>query len=221
MPSPTAPVTAAADRADRKNSLSLRLWHWGSAAVISGLLITILFLFVILKMKTVGPEFQQVLQKEGVTMSREQVRGLTRIISHRIWDWHIYLGVTLAFLLLYRVVLEFFQRGRQRFSVKLRTARQLFRQQGTDLRDVRHSLVVKYSYLAFYLMLTVMVTTGLMLVYADDFEVLEKLEHTVEEVHNFTMYLIIAFIVLHVAGVVWAESTKNKGIVSDMINGGD
>ncbi|GAA3939162.1 cytochrome b/b6 domain-containing protein [Hymenobacter algoricola] len=204
-----------------KNSLALRLWHWSSAAVISGLLITILFLFVILKMKTVGPEFQAVLQKQGVTMSKEQVRGLTRIISHRIWDWHIYLGVALSVLLLGRIGLEFFQRGQQRFAVKLGTARQYFRQQGVDLQDARHSLVVKYSYLAFYLMLVVMVLTGLVLIYADDVEFLHQLEHTVKEVHNVTMYLIMAFTGLHVLGVVWAESTKNKGIVSDMINGGE
>lgn len=214
-----SPTPAAAVR--NQNSLALRLWHWSSAAVISGLLTTILFLFVILKMKTVGPQFQEVLQKEGVTMSREQVRGLTRIISHRIWDWHIYLGVALSFLLLFRVALEFFQRGPQRFGAKLGTARQYFRQQGPDLRDARHSLLVKYSYLAFYLMLTVMVGTGLLLIYADDYEALEKLEHTIKEVHNFTMYLVIAFIVAHIGGVVWAETTKNRGIVSDMINGGE
>ncbi|GAA4009360.1 hypothetical protein GCM10022408_21810 [Hymenobacter fastidiosus] len=219
MPISSAP--AATLSVSKKNSLALRLWHWSSAAVISGLLITILFLFVILKMKTVGPAFQEVLQKEGVTMTKDQVRGLTRIISHRIWDWHIYLGVTLSFLLLFRVLLEFFQRGPQRFSVKLGTARHYFRQQGMDLRDARRSLLVKLSYLAFYLMLFVMVVTGLMLVYADDFEFLEKLEHTVEEVHSFTMYLVLAFTALHIVGVVWAESTRNKGIVSDMINGGE
>ncbi|TGE23591.1 cytochrome b/b6 domain-containing protein [Hymenobacter metallicola] len=218
MQAPTLPV--ADSLVGRKNSLALRLWHWSSAAVISSLLTTILFLFVILKMKTVGPQFQEVLQKEGVTMSKEQVRGLTRIISHRIWDWHIYLGVALSFLLLFRVVLEFLQPAEQRFSAKLRVARQYFRQVGADMQDARHSLVVKYSYLAFYLMLTVMVVTGLVLIYADDVAVLHELEHTVKEVHNITMYLVIAFIILHLVGVVWSELTKGKGIVSDMINGG-
>jgi cytochrome b len=205
----------------KKNSLALRLWHWGSAAVISGLLTTILFLKVILKTKSLGPEFQSLLQKDGLALSQQQARGLTHAIAERIWDWHIYLGLTLTFLLLFRIVLEFFQRGRQRFSVKLSTARQYFRQQGADLQDARHSLLVKYSYLVFYLMLVVMVVTGLMLTYADDVEALHKLEHTVKEVHNVNMYLIIAFIVLHIGGVAWSEQSKGKGIVSDMINGGE
>ncbi|PJJ58646.1 cytochrome b/b6 domain-containing protein [Hymenobacter chitinivorans] len=214
----SAPVTAPP--VANRHSLGLRLWHWGSAAVISGLLTTILFLFVILKMKTVGPQFQEVLQKEGVTMSKEQVRGLTRIISHRIWDWHIYLGVALSFLLLFRIALEFVQPRAQRFATKLGVARQYAQQVGADVRDTRHSVLVKYSYLAFYLMLTVMVGTGLVLIFADDVEFLHKIEHTVKEVHNVTMYLVLAFIGFHLGGVMWAELTKNRGIVSDMINGG-
>jgi cytochrome b len=34
------------------------------------------------------------------------------------------------------------------------------------------------------------------------------------------MYLILAFIVVHLAGVFLAERKNGKGIVSDMINGG-
>ncbi|GGG51905.1 cytochrome b/b6 domain-containing protein [Hymenobacter glacieicola] len=204
----------------KRNSLGLRLWHWANTAVVSGLLLTILFLFVIVKMKTVGPEFQKVLATEGVTFSREQVRGLTRIVSHRIWDWHIGLGVALTALLALRVVVEVAQKGGQRFSVKLAVARRIFRQRGPDLQDSRHSLLVKYSYLAYYLMLVVMVATGLVLLYADDVEALHQIEHTVEEVHNFTMYLVLAFTAAHLLGVVYAELTKNRGIVSDMIHGG-
>ncbi|MCC2547631.1 cytochrome b/b6 domain-containing protein [Hymenobacter sp. BT175] len=218
MPDVAAPALSTAPV--KPYSLALRLWHWANAFVVTALLTTILFLYVILKMKTVGPEFQGVLQKEGVTFSRDQVRGLTRIISHRIWDWHIYLGVALTVLLVFRVVLEFLQSGAQRFSARLREAKRYFRQAGSDLRDNRHSLVVKYLYIAFYLMLVVMVVTGLLLIYADDVEALDKIEHEIKEIHNFTMYLVIAFTVLHIVGVIWAENTKNRGIVSDMVNGG-
>lgn len=217
----TPQTTAAPATQHKRNSLGLRLWHWANTLVVSGLLLTILFLYVIVKMKTVGPEFQKVLQTEGVTFSKQQVRGLTRIVSHRIWDWHIGLGVALAVLLGFRVVLEFAQHGAQRFAPKLRQARQLFRQRGADLQDARHSLLVKYSYVAYYLMLVVLVGTGLVLIYADDVEALHRIEHTVKEVHNFTMYLVMAFTALHIVGVVYAELTKNRGIVSDMIHGGD
>jgi cytochrome b len=35
------------------------------------------------------------------------------------------------------------------------------------------------------------------------------------------MYLIIAFILVHLAGVFLAERKDEKGLVSDMINGGN
>jgi Ni/Fe-hydrogenase 1 B-type cytochrome subunit len=218
---PVHTASAAEPSVGKKNSLALRLWHWSSAAVISSLLTTILFLKVIVNGRALGPEFQGILQKSGVVLSQQQTRGLTHAVSEHIWGWHIYLGLALSFLLLFRIVLEFLQRGRQRFAAKLSTARQYFRQQGADLQDARHSLVVKYSYLVFYLMLVVMVVTGLILTYADDVEALHKIEHTAKEIHNVNMYLILAFIVLHIGGVVWAEVTRSRGLVSDMIHGGE
>jgi cytochrome b len=44
--------------------------------------------------------------------------------------------------------------------------------------------------------------------------------HFIKEIHGFTMYLIIGFIIVHIAGVVTGERKYHKGIVSDMINGG-
>ncbi|GGF15362.1 cytochrome b/b6 domain-containing protein [Hymenobacter cavernae] len=205
----------------RKNSAALRIWHWASALLISGLLITILFQFVIVKARSAVPLFQETLQKSNITLTSDQARSLTRIISHRIWDWHIYLGVGLSILLAFRIITEMMQPTMQKFSAKLRQVRKLFREVGADSPDYRHSLFVKYSYLGFYLMLVVMVVTGLALIYADDVAFLHPLEHSIKEVHNFTMYLIMAFTAFHLLGVVRAELTNDKGIVSDMINGGE
>ncbi|MGN8068828.1 hypothetical protein [Mucilaginibacter sp. 22184] len=46
------------------------------------------------------------------------------------------------------------------------------------------------------------------------------MRHSVKEVHGFCMYLILAFIFVHLVGVFLAEHKSNKGIISDMINGG-
>jgi len=213
-----APPLAATQR---KNSAALRFWHWTSALLIFGLLITILFQFVIVKAKEAGSLFQTTLQKSNITLTTQQARSLTHIISERIWDWHIYLGIGLSVMLLFRIITEFRQPATQKFSFKLAQVRKLFREVGADSSDYRHSIFVKYSYLTFYTMLVVMVLTGLCLVYADDVAFLRPLEHSIKEVHNFTMYLIMAFTALHLIGVVRAELTTDKGIVSDMINGGE
>ncbi|MBG8554137.1 cytochrome b/b6 domain-containing protein [Hymenobacter guriensis] len=202
----------------KKYSAGLRIWHWSNYLVISGLLSTILFLRVIINMRGLFPKMQQVLQEQGITATEQQLRGVGRLVSHRIWDWHIYLGVALSILLGWRMVTELVQPAVQSFRARLRQANQA-PAEGAGFR-LRKSAAVKYSYLLFYLLLTVMVVTGLLLVYADDVEALHKLEHTIKEIHNVNMYLILAFIVVHIVGVVWAELHKDRGITSDMLHGG-
>lgn len=203
--------------ATKKYSGALRIWHWSNAAVISGLFSTILFLRYIINMRGLRPKMQEA----APTLNEEQLRGIGRLVSHRIWDWHIYLGVTLAVLLGWRLVAELAAPALQRFSHRLRRSKEHQQEAPQAGFRLRHSVLVKYSYLLFYLLLTVMVVTGLILTYADDVEALHKIEHTVKEIHNVNMYLLLAFVVVHIGGVVWAELNKDKNITSDMIHGGE
>lgn len=211
-------TTPAATGPLKRHSLGLRLWHWSSAAVILGLLTTILFLEVILDRQALSPRLLEVLHGAGVSLTEPQVRKLLHEVREPIWDWHIRLGVTLSLLLALRLIVELVQPARQRFLTKFRSY--LRPAVVADPTDARHGLLVKLSYLAFYLMLLVMVSTGLLLIYADDVDAIHRLEHSIKEVHEFTMYLVIAFTVVHVIGVTRAEVTRHRGIVSDMVNGG-
>jgi cytochrome b len=204
-----------------KYSGALRVWHWGNAAIISGLFSTILFLRYIINMRGLRPKIQEIASQGGVTLGEEQTRGIARLVSHRIWDWHIYLGVTLAVLLGWRLVTELAAPPLQRFAHRLRRSKEHQQAAPGESFRLRHSVLVKYSYLVFYLLLTVMVVTGLLLTYADDVAALHRIEHTVKEIHNVNMYLLLAFVVAHIAGVVWAELNKDKNITSDMIHGGE
>ena len=166
------------------------------------------------------PEFEQVLGRQGVALSPEQGWALARIISHRIWDWHIYIGLTLAAFWVLRVLLEVRGPAPVRFSARLLAQLRRFRLAPPAARaEARQALLATYSYLAFYLMLTVMVFTGLALTWADDYAWLHRIEHEVKEVHEVTMYLIIGYFVLHLAGVLWAELTREPGLISRMIGG--
>ncbi|WP_303312194.1 cytochrome b/b6 domain-containing protein [Hymenobacter sp. BT730] len=216
MAQPTITETSSA----KKYSAGLRIWHWANWAVISGLLSTILFLKVIINMRGLFPKMQEALAKNGIEATKEQLRGIGGLVSHRIWDWHIYLGITLSGLLLWRIVVEITQPASQKFSARLHQAKQSTQDAPLKPFRLRHSVAVKYSYLIFYVLLLVMVVTGLALTYADDVEALHKLEHTIKEVHNVNMYLILAFFAVHLGGVVWAELTKDRGVVSEMIHGG-
>jgi thiosulfate reductase cytochrome b subunit len=81
------------------------------------------------------------------------------------------------------------------------------------------SAICQKHFVLFYSLPTIIVLTGLVLTWADEVTWLHSMEHTAKEIHNVTMYIIIAFFVVHVVGVVWAELTKDHGLISRMVGG--
>jgi len=212
--------TPAASDTTHDYSAPLRVWHWGNALLVTGQLLTILFLMVIVKPKALVPEFQQALGKSGGTLSPDQGRAIAHVISERIWDWHIAIGLALAAFWAFWLVQQLTAPAERRFAARLAATIRYYRlAPPAEHADARHTLLAKLTYVAFYLFISVMVITGLALTWADDVAWLHSIEHTVKEVHNVTMYLIIAFVVVHVVGVVWAELTKDNGLISRMVSG--
>ncbi len=205
-----APATQTATEIRPRYTAALRIWHWGNALVITGLLSTIWFMRVIIDVRGLRPKIRELAAQGGITLSLEQAKAISKLVSHRIWDYHIYLGVALAGLLVLRVLAELTAAGRQRFGHRLRQAR----------AEAGAATLVKYSYLAFYLMLVVIVGTGLGILYADKVAWLAPLEETLKTIHTVDMYLIIGFLFIHVIGVVANELTKRRNVTSDMIHGG-
>ena len=198
----------------------LRVWHWGSALLVSGQLLTILFLEIIVDARSAVPEFLQGLRRDHVTLTVKQANSFAHIIGDRIWQWHIYMGLALAAFWLLRVVLELRGPSELRFSARLLAVARRYRlAPAADKGAAGKVLFAKSTYALFYAFLTVMVITGLALTWADDVAFLGNIEHPVRDVHNVTMYLIIGFFGVHVVGVVWAELTKNHGLISRMIGG--
>ncbi|GAA4497197.1 hypothetical protein GCM10023172_11770 [Hymenobacter ginsengisoli] len=218
MPAQTAPPVAAT----HDYSVAMRIWHWANAALVSGQLLTILFQKVIVNAKQAVPEFQQAISKGGSTLTDQQGRAVAHVISERIWQWHIWMGVTLAAFWLFWTVMQALDPAGRRFGARLLAAARRYKLAApAEHADARHALLAKLTYAAFYLFITIMVVTGLALIFADDVPFLHRIEHTAEEIHNVTMYLIIGYIVLHVVGVVWADNHDDHGLVSRMVSGED
>lgn len=212
--SPTLAPAAEAPTKDYRGPL--RLWHWANALLISLQLMTILFQKVIVKAKTAVPE----LQSSGKEVSVPQARALAHIISERIWDWHIYFGWALVALWVFRLGLQLTGPSELRFSARLLEILRRYRlAPPAEKGRAGKILFAKTTYALFYLFITIMVATGLILIFHKDVAFFDQIEHTAEEVHNVTMYLIIGFIVLHVVGVVWAESKEDHGLISRMVGG--
>jgi cytochrome b len=118
-------------------------------------------------------------------------------------------------------MLEFFQLADQKFIRRLKSAYAQFNTIKKEREIARHELTVKLIYTVFYLLLIIMVITGLFLAFEDALAAYKSIRHSVKEVHSFCMYLVLAFIAVHLTGVFLAERKASKGIVSDMINGGN
>ncbi|AZI26753.1 hypothetical protein EA772_15940 [Pedobacter sp. G11] len=58
----------------------------------------------------------------------------------------------------------------------------------------KHELVVKGLYLIFYLLLCIMVLTGLLLAFEDYTGIPENINHRIKEFHGFCMYLILGLL---------------------------
>jgi Ni/Fe-hydrogenase 1 B-type cytochrome subunit len=203
----------------KKYSSSLRLWHWLNAMVITGSLLTVLLNSTLLKSRNNAGPIQKQLAKAGATVTNDQARAAAHVISNKIWTVHIYCGYTLAGLLLFRLILEFFQAADQKLIRKIKSAYHNYFIIKKQRELSRHEFWVKTIYALFYLMLIIMVFTGLCLAFEDDVPWLKSI-HAFREIHSFTMYLVLAFIIVHIVGIFLAERKDSAGIISDMVNGG-
>ena len=218
---PTSPAPIATEAPTKDYRPGLRVWHWVSAFLISAQLLTILFQRVIVNARSAVPEFQKTLSEENITLSVKQARSLTHIISERIWEWHVWLGLALAAFWLLRVVMELRGPSEQRFSARLLAVARRYRlAPPAHKSSAGKELFTKASYALFYAFLTVMVLTGLVLTYHNEVALFDQWEHTAEEIHNVTMYLIMGFFAVHVVGVIWTEVTSDQGLISRMVSGG-
>ncbi len=204
----------------KKKSASLRLWHWLNIIVISGSLITVLVNSTITDKHAVTA-----LVKVRIQETKGVDNGLSRSVAgaleDKVWAIHTYFGYCLAGLLILRLVLEFFEVTDRKFIRKFKSALAQYKETKKNRQGALHELTVKTIYAIFYCLLIIMVVTGLSLAFDNDVPALRLIHHPVKSVHGFCMYLILAFIIVHIAGVFLAERKKDgKGIVSDMINGG-
>jgi Ni/Fe-hydrogenase 1 B-type cytochrome subunit len=204
---------------NKKYSSSLRLWHWLSAIVITGSLLTVLLNSTLTNGRSNTEIIKTQLAEAKVSVTNDQARQAAHEISDNVWAVHTYFGYALAALLVFRLITEFFQLADQKLIRKIKSAYNQYYITKQNRQLARHELVVKSLYATFYILLTIQAITGLCLAFEDDVPALKAI-HAIRKVHGLCMYLILAFIVVHLTGVFLAERKDSKGIVSDMINGG-
>ena len=158
-------------------------------------------------------------QRKGGSVNRDQAWSVAHAYSDKLWDTHKIIGYVLCFLLLSRVIIEVLQKKEDKLTTRIRSALSFHPVNKPEVMARDHYVLVKRGYLIFYFLFLCMALTGLVLAF-EDVEFLKPLHKTASSLHSFFQWGIYAYILLHLIGVVRADLSKNKGIVSGMINGG-
>ncbi|MEC5167179.1 cytochrome b561 [Flavobacterium sp. PL11] len=143
---------------------------------------------------------QDYLATTDQALTQEQLIVLAKKIRKPMWDWHIYFGYALVGLYTIRLILPFL--GQMKFINPVHT--------GLSFKQRFQYWV----YIIFYACVAVSLVTGLTIVLGP-----QNLKDVMEEIHVLSIYYLLTFIVLHLGGVIMAEFTNQKGIISSVISG--
>jgi len=191
----------------KKWRLDFRVWHWVHATVILGLLGTVFLRKTFLSWRTNSELLTQKLAEIDLSVTEAQAKVLAKAIRAPMWEWHIILGYALAALVVWRILLFFTESGKQNYQ---NLAKETF-----------HKKMVKLGYLGIYTTLFFMSVSGLVIHFYQELGLLKETAHDIKDVHEFVYNALLIFVPLHILGVFAAENRDEKGILSDMVNGGE
>lgn len=198
----------------------VRLWHWLTYFLTTGALTSVFIATQVLNPRKNAGLVQDTLKEDGVSVTLAQGKNVAHDLVDLVWDWHTYIGYIISALLLIRLIAEFFVKPEDKFFGKIRNVRRLLQIPGNPVKHNRHYLGIKLLYSLFYIMLITMAITGLSLAFKENLSLSRDTEHFIKNIHSYTMYPLIGFIVSHIGGIAYQEFKGAKGIVSEMINGG-
>ena len=185
----------------RNYSKVYRILHWLIAFSFIFLLITIFLRKTWMEKNHVAEIIQAFLaDKSYPALPEDDAILLAKKIRKPMWDWHIYLGYVLTGLYCIRLAVPFF--GEMKFSSPFKA--------GLDMKTKFQFWV----YLVFYACTAVSLITGLIIEFGP-----KEYKKPMEEIHELSLYYLLGFMILHFGGVLIAELTSDKGLVSRIISG--
>jgi len=186
-----------------KYTASFRIWHWLNAIVVLGLVGTVLLRKGFLSYRTNSEIIMTKLSDIGVEIFKEDAVAIAKAIRAPMWEWHLILGYALAFLVVYRIALFFFDKSQREDFASL------------DL----HKKGVNSLYYILYAVLLFMTISGFTMYLKEELALADATVKSIKEVHELVYNYFLIFIPLHIAGVVIADIREEHGIISTMING--
>lgn len=187
-----------------KKSLNLRVWHWLNFLVICGLLITYLLRKTVLAYKTNAVILQSNLASLGISLEDKDAAVIAKIFRDNMWVWHENLGVVFVLLLIWRFYA--FVTKKDSFPLPARNASSEFNR-------------AKLAHALFFVVAIYVAISGVLLMFRQDLGIAKESLSLVKTLHKFSVWFFVAFTVGHLFGVIKAEITSSKGLISEMFHG--
>ena len=185
----------------RNYSKVYRILHWLIAFTFLLLLLTIFLRKTWMEKNHVAGIIQAFLADNGyAALSQDDAIVLAKKIRKPMWNSHIYFGYVLTGLYCIRLAVPFF--GEMKFASPFKA--------GLDMKTKFQYWV----YLVFYVCTAISLVTGLFIEFGP-----KNLKDPMEEIHVLSLYYLLGFMVLHFGGVLFAEFTNQKGLISRVISG--
>ncbi|KOS06020.1 cytochrome B [Flavobacterium akiainvivens] len=185
---------------DKRFSLASRLIHWAIAFTFLYLLLTVLLRLGWMNKGQMGGIIQSSLENEGMIIDNDLAGKIGKDVRRPMWNTHTIAGYVLCGLFIIRMVITRVQGAA--FYSPLKgglTGYQRFR---------------SWVYVLFYVFTATSLLTGLIIKFGPD-----SIHDINEEIHKLSLYYMVAFIGLHLVGVVAADGDKERGIISKIISG--
>ncbi|WP_116788142.1 cytochrome b/b6 domain-containing protein [Flavobacterium psychrotrophum] len=185
---------------DKRFNLASRLIHWAIAFTFLYLLLTVLLRMGWMNKNNMGSIMQNGLAEKGVTIDDDTAGTVAKQVRRPMWGTHTIAGYVLVGLYIIRMII---------FAVQGITFGSPFKKDSTTYQRFR-----SWVYLLFYVFVAVSLITGLLIEFGPD-----SIHEPSEEIHKLSLYYMVSFIALHLAGVVIADGGKERGIISKMVSG--
>jgi cytochrome b561 len=212
-------VIVKSPRFKRYQPVGLRIWHWLNAAIILALLATVGLRRTVFNSRRIAALISSKAEETGTQISPVLAKEMGSMIRNTMWDWHYLFGYALAGLLVLRILVAIIYKD---FPIRaawigVRTCAEC---PVDERHEAIHYALVKSGYVAFYIITTIMVITGLAMKFSTTLGIEKSTKGFLHEVHELLMWFFVAFVFIHVFGVILGELTRYRGIISDMIHGG-
>lgn len=185
---------------DKRFSLASRLIHWAMAFTFLYLMLTVFLRIGFMNGHAMSDTISHGLTEKGITADKDTTREIAHHILHPMWETHELAGYIMLGLYIIRMIITFKQGAA--FPSPFKT--------GISGKNRFKSWV----YVIFYVLLAVSLVSALLMEFGP-----QSIGHEMEELHEKGTAYMIAFILLHTAGVLGAELGGERGIVSKMISG--